>query len=579
MGALTDGRKRVLEASLVLCGGKWENEFCPYGSEIEILDRFMPAKKQKIQTLQLVSEPVRAAQALQPSVVTNTAVSRLAKLPPPPPLPREVQGPQRLLKYMGQANSSTSTTKTGKGSTRDDEGVTNSTSNATSGNMNRESWLLKYKRDALDFISSSRKDKAIIYESGQCSKSTIDRLNEMPSPPSAMETPLSATEAPVSAAEALDVEEYRRMVEDRVGESSHRLSDVMVSVRSPRVEEFSDTIVGTPQKSLVTSLVDLEDYSQPSPLKVQIGEAEDAKTPAASSSIHEQRWKRPAYKELQESIAKNRETSLRSLGDQIKVTEAKFAALGFIRKQTKPAKKDEFHKPFAPLTEEEEVEVSVALTGTNRRECLVFHERSNIEITRNILQCLLPGAWLNDEVINLYLELLKEREIRNPKQFLRCHFFNTFFYKKLIGGNGYDFKAVRRWTTQKKIGYALIECDKIFVPIHKEIHWCLAVINVREKKFQYLDSLGGRDSQVLKVLARYLSDEVKDKTDKVMDFTSWEKEFVVDLPEQQNGWDCGVFMIKYADFYSRGLELSFSQEDMPYFRRRTAKEILYLRAD
>lgn len=37
----------------------------------------------------------------------------------------------------------------------------------------------------------------------------------------------------------------------------------------------------------------------------------------------------------------------------------------------------------------------------------------------------------NFQVINLYFELLKEREKRNPKEFLKCHFFNTFFYKKV----------------------------------------------------------------------------------------------------------------------------------------------------
>ncbi|KAH9318397.1 hypothetical protein KI387_020166, partial [Taxus chinensis] len=63
-------------------------------------------------------------------------------------------------------------------------------------------------------------------------------------------------------------------------------------------------------------------------------------------------------------------------------------------------------------------------------EVLVMHESSNIEITGRILQCLMPGAWLNDEVINLYFELLKEREKWEPKKFLKCHFFNTFFYKK-----------------------------------------------------------------------------------------------------------------------------------------------------
>jgi Ulp1 family protease len=35
------------------------------------------------------------------------------------------------------------------------------------------------------------------------------------------------------------------------------------------------------------------------------------------------------------------------------------------------------------------------------------------------------------QVINLYIELLKERAEREPARFLKCHFFNTFFYKKV----------------------------------------------------------------------------------------------------------------------------------------------------
>jgi sentrin-specific protease 1 len=35
-----------------------------------------------------------------------------------------------------------------------------------------------------------------------------------------------------------------------------------------------------------------------------------------------------------------------------------------------------------------------------------------------------------------------------------------------------------------------------------------------------------------------------------------------------------MFMIKYADFIARGLDLTFSQEDMPFFRRQTVLNIL-----
>ncbi|XP_030512003.1 ubiquitin-like-specific protease ESD4 [Rhodamnia argentea] len=284
-----------------------------------------------------------------------------------------------------------------------------------------------------------------------------------------------------------------------------------------------------------------------------------------------------AYQKLLED-AKRRDAKLGNLDFEIKLHEEK----RLLFQELRPARKPDGRvpsEPFIPLTDEEEAEVERALSG-NRRRVLVNHENSGIEITGETLLCLGPGAWLNDEVINLYLELLKEREKRDPQKFLKCHFFNTFFYKKLTSGrSGYDFKAVRRWTTQKKLGYSLIDCDKIFVPIHQEIHWCLAIINKKDEKFQYLDSLGGRDSRVLKVLARYIVDEVKDKCGKDIAVGSWDQEYVSDLPAQENGFDCGMFMIKYADFYSRGLGLYFDQDHMPYFRRRTAKEILRLRAD
>ncbi|KAK4405560.1 Ubiquitin-like-specific protease ESD4 [Sesamum angolense] len=236
---------------------------------------------------------------------------------------------------------------------------------------------------------------------------------------------------------------------------------------------------------------------------------------------------------------------------------------------------------FVPLTDEEKSEISRALSNSNRRKVLVTHENSNIDITGEILQCLRPGAWLNDEVIIVLFSWNENLE----------DFSGYAEAVALISGRGgYNFQSVRRWTTQRKLGYSLIECDKIFVPIHKEVHWCLAIINKKDEKFQYLDSLKGGDPQVLNVLTRYFVDEVKDKCGKDINVSSWEQEVVTDLPEQANGtnpsfmflehwFDCGMFMIKYADFYSRDIGLCFSQKDMPYFRLRTAKEILKLRAD
>lgn len=367
--------------------------------------------------------------------------------------------------------------------------------------------------------------------------------------------------------ERLALDEYKKLVEERVGSPA----DEVVQVTS------------TQQKSPELSTRNEEEISDGS--DVVNHKVEDGGNVAVE--LVQTRKERilvmnePLYKELYDKT-KERDARLNNLKFEAEVLHLK--VIGFrieaelLRKKEVQPKVD-LEELFCPLTAEEEDGISLALLSGNRREVLVSHESSSIEITRESLQCLKPGAWLNDEVINLYFELLKEREKREPKKFLKCHFFNTFFYNRLISGkHGYDFKAVKRWTTQRKLGYALIECDKIFVPIHKEIHWCLAVINVKDESFQYLDSLGGSDNYVLKMLARYLKDEVRDKSGKEIDTLSWKKESVDDLPLQKNGWDCGMFMLKYADFYSRGLTLCFSQEHMSYFRKRTALDILRLKA-
>ena len=99
---------------------------------------------------------------------------------------------------------------------------------------------------------------------------------------------------------------------------------------------------------------------------------------------------------------------------------------------------------------------------------------------------------------------------------LCVHFHNTFFYNKLYKGTGsYDFKAVSRrgpfwcaralarsphrlsWTSEKRLGYKIMDCEVIVVPVHQDMHWVLAVIYMATKEVQYLDSLGGIDQVCL----------------------------------------------------------------------------------
>ena len=59
------------------------------------------------------------------------------------------------------------------------------------------------------------------------------------------------------------------------------------------------------------------------------------------------------------------------------------------------------------------------------------------------------------------------------------------------------------------------------------------------------------------------------------DTSEWvEVAFKRGTPQQRNGSDCGVFMTRTADYIARDGVLDFTQEDMPYFRRRMVLEIL-----
>ena len=77
-------------------------------------------------------------------------------------------------------------------------------------------------------------------------------------------------------------------------------------------------------------------------------------------------------------------------------------------------------------------------------------------------------------------------------------------------------------------------------------------------------------------LRRWLEDESLDKNGVSFDMTGWT--VVVwkqgQTPQQRNGYDCGMFMIRTADYLARDAVLSFTQEDMEIFRRLTVLEIL-----
>ena len=146
------------------------------------------------------------------------------------------------------------------------------------------------------------------------------------------------------------------------------------------------------------------------------------------------------------------------------------------------------------------------------------------------------------------------------------HVFNTFFYPKM---EKEGHSGVKRWTRKVDI----FAVDIILLPIHLGMHWCMAAIDKRAKRIIYYDSLKGENTKCIALLRKYMNDESLDKKKVAFDFDGWTDHIPKDIPEQMNGWDCGVFACTYAEYKSRDVGFTFKQADMPYFRGRMIDEI------
>lgn len=194
-------------------------------------------------------------------------------------------------------------------------------------------------------------------------------------------------------------------------------------------------------------------------------------------------------------------------------------------------------------------------------------------LKKDVVTCYQPVAWLNDEMINSYLAVLIDylrrkhnNAGRNDKP--KFHAFNSFFFSNLRD-KGYT--SVRRWAQRAKIGgESLLNVDMVLIPVHDSAHWTLMVVSPTSKTIEYFDSLGeptarhiGKVKEWLKgeLAARYVEDE-------------WTAVPCVS-PQQNNGSDCGVFLLSTAKAVAIGLEpQSYGAKDIPLLRRKIVAELM-----
>ncbi|XP_072516742.1 sentrin-specific protease 5 [Salminus brasiliensis] len=167
--------------------------------------------------------------------------------------------------------------------------------------------------------------------------------------------------------------------------------------------------------------------------------------------------------------------------------------------------------------------------------------------------------WVNDQVINMYGELIMEAT--NHK----VHFFNSFFYRQLVA-KGYE--GVKRWT--KKVD--LFSKRLLLIPLHLEIHWSLITVDISKQNINFYDSQGILFKFAVDNIEKYMLAEAREK--KHANFQKgWKMTVNKPIPQQKNDNDCGVFVLEYCKCLAFKEPLLFTQEDMPKVRKRIYKEL------
>jgi len=77
----------------------------------------------------------------------------------------------------------------------------------------------------------------------------------------------------------------------------------------------------------------------------------------------------------------------------------------------------------------------------------------------------------------------------------------------------------------------------------------------------------------LRSLRQYLIDEAADKLQQTWDAESFSFRFATEMPQQNNGDDCGVYVVRTAKEISGGNRLNYGPGEMTQYRMLILKEL------
>lgn len=235
---------------------------------------------------------------------------------------------------------------------------------------------------------------------------------------------------------------------------------------------------------------------------------------------------------------------------------------------------------------------------------LITNTKKNYKLESSDIQTLYNNNYLNDQVINFYIDYLI---VNHNKSNIKILNFDTFFFSFLSDGHDLEsndlpsFRNKKIFNWKKKI--QKINMDLWIIPINENLHWSLVFViypyklynayshllefisqeknenNINNSfyihpdllpKILYCDSLYDSNDNAIFCCLKYLFYEFG-KERQISDedihkfYTSIKDLLIVktlnSLPKQPNLYDCGIFLLEYVYQMINNFDLFQSQDE------------------
>eukprot|EP00268_Persea_americana_P018694 TRINITY_DN1943_c0_g1_i7.p1 TRINITY_DN1943_c0_g1~~TRINITY_DN1943_c0_g1_i7.p1 ORF type:complete len:396 (+),score=68.49 TRINITY_DN1943_c0_g1_i7:1242-2429(+) len=199
-------------------------------------------------------------------------------------------------------------------------------------------------------------------------------------------------------------------------------------------------------------------------------------------------------------------------------------------------------------------------------------EVGKLKIWRSEINNLLDEeGWISDKIIDAYAKLMSGRKSTRKLNSLKCYFFTSWFNTALHSN---DEELIKKHLNVKNLKSILTSWGRIFIPMNwASKHWLLLVLDSNKKLFCIYNSLKScGDIAYVNQTVSFLKENFKQR--KIHQWDEVDIPFVDDYPQQDNGYDCGVFVMKFMDCLSSGDTFDFQPDEIRYYRKQIAAHLL-----